>query len=162
MTDLSVLVIQWSFTCWITLTRSLRTCLRFLTSLLVMTAVVRYRRMCGHMVCIAFRYLRTHTKYKIKLFSLLRSSEALYPTHNNPFTEIPNCVSGTSATNRTWMIPANKQPGCVICLFRVSETVICLFKQKHPELYIHFNKYAKCSWWAIKPVWRNAILYQAV
>lgn len=44
-------------TCWMTLTKSLRTCLRFLTSLLVMTAVVRYRRICGHMVWMAFRYL---------------------------------------------------------------------------------------------------------
>lgn len=47
-------------TCWMTLTKSLRTCLRFLTSLLVMTAVVRYRKMCGHMVWMAFRYLNNN------------------------------------------------------------------------------------------------------
>ena len=44
-------------TCWMTFTKSLSTCLRFRTSLLVMTAVVRYRRMCGHIVWMAFRYL---------------------------------------------------------------------------------------------------------
>lgn len=44
-----------------TLTKSLRTCRRFLTSLLVMTAVVRYRSMCGHMVWMAFRYLNNNT-----------------------------------------------------------------------------------------------------
>lgn len=45
-------------TCWITLTRSFSTCLRFRTSLFVMTAVVRYRRIWGHIVWIALRYLK--------------------------------------------------------------------------------------------------------
>lgn len=45
-------------TCWMTFTKSLSTCLRFRTSLLVMTAVVRYLRICGHIVWMAFRYLK--------------------------------------------------------------------------------------------------------
>lgn len=44
-------------TCWITLTRSFSTCLRLRTSLFVMTAVVKYLRICGHIVWIALRYL---------------------------------------------------------------------------------------------------------
>lgn len=52
------LLILMDHTCWMTFTKSLSTCLRFRTSLLVMTAVVRYRKMCGHIVWMAFRYLR--------------------------------------------------------------------------------------------------------
>lgn len=50
-------------TCCITLTKSLRTVL--LLVLFVMTAVVRYRRICGQVVCIAFKYLKINVKIKI-------------------------------------------------------------------------------------------------
>jgi len=45
-----------TLTCWITFTKSLRA-LRL--DRVMMTAVARYRRMWGHMVWIAFRYLQT-------------------------------------------------------------------------------------------------------
>lgn len=52
-------------TCWITLTRSFSTCLRLRTSLFVITAVVRYLRICGHIVWIALRYLeRKNTRFR--------------------------------------------------------------------------------------------------
>lgn len=64
--------------CWITFTRSLRTVRR---RLLVMTAVVKYLRMCGHVVWIALRYLwknawqykRSPLKYECTPFRIMQS-----------------------------------------------------------------------------------------
>jgi hypothetical protein len=45
-----------ALTCWMTFTKSFNIVRRF--CLLIITAVVKYRRIWGHMVSIAFRYLK--------------------------------------------------------------------------------------------------------
>jgi hypothetical protein len=57
-------------TCWITFTKSLRA-LRL--DRVMMTAVARYRKMCGHMVWIAFRYLQTQNMSNSKIMKLSAS-----------------------------------------------------------------------------------------
>ncbi len=69
--------IQWNnlnvskgiLTCWITFTKSFSIVRRF--CLLIITAVVKYRRIWGHMVSIAFRYLWV-VRSKIVNLTLIR------------------------------------------------------------------------------------------
>lgn len=86
-------------TCWITLTRSLRTVLRRV--LLVMTAVVRYLSICGHMVCMAFKY-----SCEYKNMSIMRSRPLGWLKNTNKLQWISQvrCCSDNKALPNVWKL----------------------------------------------------------